>query len=134
MEIYTIIPLVVGVLTMIFIFGIVFLIRKNQNNNELKELDHLRFIHPEGENNYQSLANRRFQNINPMGAKITWTFNEDASKVQVKGGMMGLNTINSTITIQSLGYGKFKGSNGSVFTLDGNIIKSGPVYLNEIFE
>jgi rRNA pseudouridine-1189 N-methylase Emg1 (Nep1/Mra1 family) len=133
MEIYTIIPLVVGLLTMIFIFGIVFLIRKNQNNNELKELEHLRSIHPEDENNYQSMANRKFQNINPIGAKITWTFNEDGSKVQVKGGMMGLNTINSTITIQSLGYGKFKGSNGSVFTLEGNRIKSGPVYLNEVF-
>jgi hypothetical protein len=134
MEIYTIIPLVVGLLTVIFIFGIVFLIRKKQNNNELNELNHLRSIHPEDENNYQSLANRKFQNINPIGAKITWTFNEDGSKVQVKGGMIGLNTINSTISIQSLGFGKFKGSNGSVFSLEGNRIKSGPVYLNEVFE
>jgi hypothetical protein len=134
MEFYTIIPLVVGLLTVLFIFGIVFLIRKTQNNNELRELDILRANNPEGVNDFQSLANRKFQNINPVGAKITWTFNEDASKVQIKGGMMGLNTINSTISIQSLGYGKFKGSNGSVFTLEGNRIKTGPVYLDEIFE
>ena len=41
---------------------------------------------------------------------------------------------NSSISIVSLGYGRFKGSNGSVFVLEGNRIKSGPVYLNEIFE
>jgi hypothetical protein len=47
--------------------------------------------------------------------------------------MFGLNTNNSTISIESFGYGKYKVSNGSLFTIDGNRIKSGHVYLSEIF-
>ena len=46
--------------------------------------------------------------------------------------MFGLNTNNSTISIESIGYCKYKGCNGSVFTIDGNRIKSGHVYLSEI--
>jgi hypothetical protein len=124
----TLIPFI----TVIVIFGIVFLIRKSQNNKAINELNELEISNPEDANNFESLANRKFQNINHMGAKITWTFNEDATQVNIKGGMMGLNTINSTISIVSLGHGRFKGSNGSVFILEGNRIKSGPIYLNEI--
>jgi hypothetical protein len=121
-------------ITIAVIFGAVFLIRKAQNQGETKDLENLRSTNPGDENNFTSPANRKFQNINHAGAKITWIFNEDASQVQVKGGMFGLNTINSTIKIESLGYGKYKGSNGSIFTVEGNRIKSGHIYLNEIFE
>jgi hypothetical protein len=125
----TIIPIV----TLLIIFGVVFLIRKSQNQSANSDLEKLKSERPDDENNFTSPASRKFQNVNPMGAKITWIFNEDASKVQIKGGMFGINTVNSTISIESLGYGKFKGSNGSVFTIEGNRIKSGHVYLDEVF-
>ena len=123
----------IAIITLAVIFGIVFLIRNSQNQSEITNLEKLKSERPGDENNFTSPANRKFQNVNPAGAKITWVFNEDASKVQIKGGMFGINTVNSTISIESLGYGKFKGSNGSVFTIEGNRIKSGHVYLNEIF-
>lgn len=123
----------IPIITIAVIFGIVFLIRKSQNQSAITDLEKLKSERPGDENNFTSPANRKFQNVNPAGAKITWVFNEDASKVQIKGGMFGINTVNSTISIESLGYGKFKGSNGSVFTIEGNRIKSGHVYLNEIF-
>jgi hypothetical protein len=126
----TIIPLI----TIAVIFGIVFLIRKSQNQSAVNDLEKLKSERPGEENNFTSPANRKFQNINSAGAKITWIFNEDASKVTIKGGMFGLNTVNSTISIESLGFGKFKGSNGSVFSVEGSRIKSGHVYLTEIFE
>jgi hypothetical protein len=125
----TIIPIV----TILFIFGIVFLIRKSQNQSANSDLEKLKSERPGDENNFTSPANRKFQNVNPMGAKITWIFNEDASKVQIKGGMFGINTINSTISIESLGYGKFRGNNGSMFTIESNRIKSGHVYLDEVY-
>jgi len=121
-------------LTIIVIFGAVFLIRKSQNQSAINDLDQQRAANPGDENNFTSPANRKFQNINPTGAKITWIFNEDATQVQIKGGMFGLNTVNSTLKIESLGYGKYKGSNGSVFSIEGNRIKSGHIYLNEIFD
>ena len=123
----------IPIITIAVIFGIVFLIRNSQNQSEINNLEKLKSERPEDENNFTSPANRKFQNINPAGAKITWIFNEDASKVQIKGGMFGINTVNSTISIESLGYGKFKGSNGSVFTVEGNRIKSGHMYINEIY-
>jgi len=122
----------IAIITLAVIFGIVFLIRNSQNQSEITNLEKLKSERPEDENNFVSPANRRFQNVNPVGAKITWVFNEDATKVEIKGGMFGINTVNSSITIESLGYGKFKGTNGSVFTVEGNRIKSGHVYLNEI--
>ena len=120
-------------LTIIVIFGAVFFIRKSQNQSAINDLGQLRDENPGDENNFTSPANRKFQSINPAGAKITWIFNEDATQVQIKGGMFGLNTVNSTLKIESLGYGKYKGSNGSVFSIEGNRIKSGHIYLNEIF-
>ena len=121
-------------LTIIVIFGVEFYIRKSQNQSAINDLDRERAANPGDKNNFSSPANRKFQNINPAEAKITWIFNEDATQVQIKGGMLGINTINSSIKTESLGYGKFKGSNGSVFSIKGNRIKSGHVYLNEIFD
>jgi len=126
----TMIPLI----TIVVIFGIVFLIRKSQNQSAVNDLEKLKSDRPGEENNFTSPANRKFQNVNPAGAKITWIFNEDATKVTITGGMFGINTVNSTISIESLGFGKFKGSNGSVFSIEGNRIKSGHVYLTEIFD
>ena len=123
----------IPIITIAVIFGIVFLIRKSQNQSSINDLEKLKSERPGEENNFTSPANRKFQNVNSAGAKITWEFNEDASKVTIKGGMLGINTVNSTISIESLGYGKYKGSNGSVFSIEGNRIKSGHVYLNEIF-
>ena len=123
----------IPIITIAVIFGGVFLIRTLQNQSAITDVEKLKSERPGDENNFTSPANRKFQNVNFVGAKITWDFNEDASKVQIKGGMFGINTINSTIPIESLGYGKFKGNNGSVFTVEGNRIKSGNVYLNEIF-
>ena len=123
----------IAIITLAVIFGVVFLIRNSQNQSEISDLKKLKSERPEDENNFVSPANRIFQNVNSVGAKVTWVFNEDASKVQIKGGMFGIHTVNSSISIESLGYGKFKGSNGSVFTVEGNRIKSGHVYLNEIF-
>jgi hypothetical protein len=124
----------IPLITIAVIFGIVFLIRKSQNQSALNDLGKLKSERPGEENNFTSPANRKFQNVNPAGAKITWVFNEDASQVQIKGGMFGINTVNSTLSIESLGFGNFKGSNGSVFTVEENRIKSGHVYLTEIFE
>jgi hypothetical protein len=124
--------LMISVITVVVIFGISFLIRNSQNQSAVDDLEKLKSERPGDENNFNSPANRKFQNVNPVGAKVIWIFNDDASKVQIKGGMFGLNTVNSTISIESLGYGKFKGSNGSVFTVEGNRIKSGHIYLDEI--
>ena len=80
------------------------------------------------------LSNRVFQHTNFMGSKTTWTFNELGDKVNIKAGWLGINTVNSTIGIESLGGGKYVSKNfmKQKFTLDGNKIKSGPVVLNEI--
>lgn len=87
-------------------------------------------------NNLNILAKRKFQHSNFVGSKTTWTFNEDGSKVNVKAGWLGVNTINSTIDVESLGDGKFlgKGFISQKFSIEGNRIKTGPVYLLEIFE
>lgn len=124
----------IPLITIAVIFGIVFLIRKSQNQSAVNDLEKQKSERPGEENNFTSPANRKFQNVNPVGAKITWIFNEDATKVTIKGGMFGINTVNSTISIESLGFGKFKGSNGSVFSIEGSPIKSGHVYLTEIFD
>ena len=82
------------------------------------------------------LANRKFQHKNFVGTKTTWTFNEDGSKVNVKAGWLGINTVNSTINVESLGDGNYVGKSfiSQKFSLEGNRIKSGPVFLSEIFE
>jgi hypothetical protein len=87
-------------------------------------------------NNLKVLANRKFQQKNFIGSKTTWTFNEDGSKVNVIAGWLGINTVNSTINVESLGDGKFVGKSfiSQKFSLEGNRIKSGPVYLIEISE
>ena len=87
-------------------------------------------------NNLNILAKRKFQHSNFVGSKTTWTFNEDGSKVNVKAGWLGINTFNSTIDVESLGDGKFlgKGFISQKFSIEGNRIKTGPVYLLEIFE
>jgi hypothetical protein len=46
--------------------------------------------------NIESLANRKFQHKNFVGAKTTWEFNGDGSQVSVKAGMFGINTVNAT--------------------------------------
>lgn len=80
------------------------------------------------------LSNRIFQNTNLVGAKTTWTFNETGDKVNIKAGWLGINTVNSTVEIEGLGDGKFvgKGFISQKFSLEGNRIKSGLVYLDEI--
>ena len=120
------------IITMALIF-IVYLIRKSRNQHANEVIEKLNSDRPGDENNFTSPANRTFQNVNSIGTKVTWIFNEDASKVQIKGGMFGINTINSTISIESLGYGKFKSSNGRLFTVESNRIKSGHMYINEIY-
>lgn len=124
----------IPILTIAVIFLIVFFIRNSQKQNAISDLEKLKSARPGEENNFISPANRKFQNVNSAGAKITWTFNENATKVQIKGGFMGINSINSTINIESLGFGRFKGDNGQVFIVEGNIIKSGNVILKEISE
>ena len=86
--------------------------------------------------NLKVLANRKFQHSNFVGSKTTWIFNEDGSKVNVKAGWLGINTVNSTINIESLGEGKFVGKSfiPQKFSIEGNRIKTGPVTLIEIFE
>ena len=86
-------------------------------------------------NNLKVLANRKFQHKQFLGATTQWIFNEDGSKVNLKGGMFGFFWINTNYEIESLGEGKFvgKGLISQKFSLEGNRIKSGPVYLNEIF-
>jgi hypothetical protein len=125
---------VIPIVTILFIIGIVILFRSSQKQSEVKELEKLKSEKPEEENNFISPANRKFQNINSSGTKITWIFNNDGTKVQIKGGMLGINTINSTLSVQSLGFGRFKSSNGQIFSIERNRIKSGHVYLNEIFD
>ena len=125
---------VIPIVTILFIIGMVMLFSSSQKQSAVKELEKLKSEKPEEENNFISPANRKFQNINSSGAKITWIFNNDGTKVQIKGGMLGINTINSTLSVQSLGFGRFKSSNGQFFSIEGNRIKSGHVYLNEIFE
>jgi hypothetical protein len=87
-------------------------------------------------NDLKVLANRKFQHTNFIGSKTTWIFNEEGNKVNVKAGWLGINTINSTIEVESLGDGKFvgKGFISQKFSLQGNRIISGPVALTEIFE
>jgi hypothetical protein len=88
------------------------------------------------DSNHKLLANRKFQHTNSVGSKTTWSFNADGSKVNIKAGWLGINTVNSTINVESLGDGKYvgKGFISQKFSLDGNRIKSGPVLLTEIFE
>ena len=52
----------------------------------------------------------------------------------LKGGWLGINTINSTVEVENLGDGKFvgKGFIKQKFSLEGKRIKSGPTYLDEI--
>ena len=85
-------------------------------------------------NNTSMLSNRIFQHKNFVGSKVTWTFNENGDKVNIKGGWLGINTVNSTVEVESLGDGKFvgKGFIKQNFSLEGNRIKSGPTYLDEI--
>ena len=82
------------------------------------------------------LANRKFQHTNSAGSKTTWEFNEDGSKVNIKAGWLGINTVNSTISVESLGDGKFvgKGVFPTTFTIEGTKIQSGPVILNVILD
>jgi len=82
----------------------------------------------------EMLANRKFQHKSFVGAKTTWEFNADGSKVNIKAGWLGINTVNSTISVESLGDGKFvgKGFISQKFTIEGNRIKSGPAILDEI--
>jgi len=84
------------------------------------------------ENNSSDLSNRKFQNINAAGAKVTWEFNSDGSNVHITGEYNGQIGVNSTINIQSLGNGNYKGDNGYTFRLEGNKINSSGVILNEI--
>ena len=81
------------------------------------------------------LSNRTFQQKNFVGTKATWKFNENGNEVNVKAGWLGINTVNSTIKVESLGDGKFvaKSFMSQKFSLEGNRIKSGHVYLDEIF-
>ena len=37
-------------------------------------------------NNTAMLSNRTFQHKNFVGTKVTWTFNENGDKVNIKGG------------------------------------------------
>ena len=85
--------------------------------------------------NTEILSNRTFQYKNFMGTKATWKFNENGNEVNVKAGWLGINTVNSTIKVESLGDGKFvaKSFMSQKFSLEGNRIKSGHVYLDEIF-
>tara|TARA_B100001758_G_C18323944_1_gene564806 strand:- start:356 stop:622 length:267 start_codon:yes stop_codon:yes gene_type:complete len=84
----------------------------------------------------KALANRKFQHKNFVGSKATWTFNNDGSKVNIKAGWLGINTVNSNIDVESKGDGKYvgKGFISQKFSLEGSNIKSGPVILTEIFE
>tara|TARA_B100001250_G_C19334349_1_gene586127 strand:+ start:243 stop:515 length:273 start_codon:yes stop_codon:yes gene_type:complete len=84
--------------------------------------------------NVEILANRKFQHTNFLGSTTTWEFNAEGNKVNVKAGWLGINTVNSTISVESLGDGNFigKGFVSQKFTIDGNRIKSGPVILDEI--
>tara|TARA_B110000211_G_C13925261_1_gene484633 strand:+ start:44 stop:850 length:807 start_codon:yes stop_codon:yes gene_type:complete len=85
--------------------------------------------------NTEILSNRTFQHKNFMGTKATWKFNENGNEVNVKAGWLGINTVNSTIKVESLGDGKFVGKSfmSQKFSLEGNRIKSGIGYLNEVF-
>ena len=85
-------------------------------------------------NNAEILSNRTFQHKNFVGTKVTWTFNDNGDKVNIKGGWLGINTVNSTVEVENLGDGKFvaKGFIKQKFSLEGYRIKSGPTYLDEI--
>ena len=80
------------------------------------------------------LANRKFEHKNFVGAKTTWEFNSDGSKVKVKAGMFGINTVNSTIDVEIIGDGVFKGKGiiSQKFKLENNSIRSGAVVLKEV--
>ena len=45
-------------------------------------------------NNTTVLSNRIFQHVNFIGTKITWSFNVEGDKVNIKAGWLGINTIN----------------------------------------
>ena len=111
------------------IISLIYIFRKREENSLSKEslVEQLN----EEEN---ILANRKFQHKNFIGAKVTWKFNEDGTKVNVKAGWLGINTVNSTISIEKLGEGKFvgKGLISQKFTIEGSQIKTGSVILNEI--
>ena len=82
----------------------------------------------------EMLANRKFQHKSFVGAKTTWEFNADGSKVNIKAGWLGINTVNSTISVESLGNGEFigKGLISQKFTIEDSAIKIGYLFLNEI--
>lgn len=88
----------------------------------------------ENDNNTRVLSNRTFQHKNFIGTTITWKFNNDGSEVNIKGGWLGINTVNSNIKVESVGHGKFIGKSfiPQKFSIEENRIKSGTVYLNEI--
>lgn len=76
--------------------------------------------------NLKVLANRKFQNQVLFNiSRITWTFNENGSKVNVKATWFAvINIVNSTANVESLGEGKFvgKGFVSQKFSLEGNRI------------
>tara|TARA_Y100000589_G_C26937401_1_gene540908 strand:- start:200 stop:784 length:585 start_codon:yes stop_codon:yes gene_type:complete len=90
------------------------------------------------EDNFENLANREFQHKNFIGTKTNWKFNQDGRKVNIRSGWLGINTVNATCNIESLGDGVFigKGLINVKFTVEENRIKLrslvGPVVLNEI--
>ena len=84
-------------------------------------------------NNTQFLSNRMFQ-FNFIVTKVTWTFNESGNEVNIKGGLLDVDIINSNIGVKSLGGGEYIAMNfiKQKFVLYGNKIKTGPVTLDEI--
>ena len=57
------------------------------------------------------LSNRVFQHTNFMGSITTWIFYNLGDKVNIKAGWLGINTVNSTVGIESLGGGKYISKN-----------------------
>jgi hypothetical protein len=119
-------------LTVVLIFLLAFLMRNSQNNSALNELERLKSDNPDSESDYSSPANRTFENTNPAGGKVTWLFNDDATKVTIKAGAFGINSVNTTISIERMGYGRYKNSKGDIFIVYENYIQSGHVKLFEI--
>ena len=99
--------------------------RHSQNNSALNELERLKSDNPDSESDYSSPANRTFENTNPAGGKVTWLFNDDATKVTIKAGAFGINSVNTTISIERMGYGRYKNSKGDIFIVYENFNKKG---------
>ena len=87
-------------------------------------------------NKTKVLSNRIFQHVNFIGTKITWSFNVEGDKVNIKAGWLGINTVNSTVDVEYISENKFigKGFIKQKFSLEGNNIKTGSTYLKEIIE